>query len=481
MYRHCTVFLLLLFLSSFVFAHYGADEHDLGPELPKIIPAPDSIHNDSSIPADDEAVEQVESDRQHLVRKLREIEDLQLRITSKHDLLKRVQNLRHTVDEKVEHEKQVKEEEEHVQQNLQQAVQKKHDADQEREAIAEQRKRVEQLLERIHEEKSNFDQEYAKTDTERKKADADVRELTSERERLLAQVEALAGRFKEDGFHNWLERHVHTLPLLMKETILKTSNFVDPIIERVETAAELNEQITNETTEAITRYLPAIKNSPFYTGLIFYVILLIPLVCATWLVLKIRTRLSMLTVEHYLIAINLYFGILSVACAAMTVLGSTDILIIFRHRSQRMAETFMILHGFLFLVHLVLHGMTAYVSGAKKDFAQYICMSCVGLHFFVNAYKRTIFDQDPNIGAPAYIIYSTIFLYTLYDRGVYILEAAVKDRKADTSAFGTYPSDQPYKLPTTSSNGQGDRTVYFAGLPVFNAPSQSALDDAKTI
>lgn len=476
--RHLPLLLLsLCILLPLVLANYGRENKELAPDADQGLSVRD---DDASVRADDDAFHQVDSEREQLAKKLNEINSLRSKMYSKAELLKRVKALKEKLSVQVQQEGAVKEEETKAEESLRMAEQKKNATWDEKEHIAEERRHIEKLLEDLKTEKSNFEAAFAKMDAERKKTDARERELEMERERLMKKVEGLVTRFQDSGFHTWLERNVDVLPPIVKETILKTTNVFEPVWRGVDEAAELNEQLTNETTEAINQYLPAIKNSPFYTGLIFYIILLCPTVAAVWLVMKVRQRLSLLTVEHYLIAINLYFGILSVVCAVMTLLSRTDILIVFRHRSQHLAESFMILHGFIFVCHLVLHGMTAYVSGARKDFAQYICMSCVGLHFFMNAYKRTILNQDPNIGAPAYIVYATIFLYTLYDRGVYILEAAVKDRKADTSAFATYP-DQSYVAQNPGASKDNDTPVYFAGLPIFSGSTQSTLNDAKTI
>ncbi|PXF45880.1 hypothetical protein BWQ96_04315 [Gracilariopsis chorda] len=476
------VFLLLSALLGFALANYGRVEKDVGPPEEFSNLDSEKLVDDADIPADDEALENVEKESQELAEKLKEMEQLRSRIKSKNELLKRVQSLRTKLNDTVKLEEEAKEQEEKVEESVTKSMKKNNETYDEKEHIADQRRKIEQRTQKVVEEEKKFEVELARVEEERKRKEADEKELQLEQERLVKEVNALVSQFKDHGMHTWLEQNVKRFPPVIRETILKSSAVLNPVLDGVEGVAEINEQLTNETTEAITQYLPAIKNSPFYTGLIFYIILLCPLVAVIWLVMKVRARLSLMTIEHYLIAINMYFGILSLACAVMTMLGKTDILIVFRHRAQRLAESFMILHGFLFILHLVLHGITAYVSGSRKDFAQYIGISFVGLHFFTNAYKRTILDQDPNIGAPAYIVYATFFLYTLYDRGVHILEAAVKDDKANAAAFRTYAGSSSQNLPvTTASKEKRDTTVYFAGLPVFNGPAQMSLDDAKNI
>lgn len=481
MHRALLVSLLLSAFLSFVLADYGREEKDIGPPEELLGLDSEKSVDDADIPADDEALENVEKESQELAEKLKEMEHLRSRIKYKNELLKRVQSLRTKLNETEQLEEQAKEQEEKVEESVSQSMKKKNETYDAKEQIANERRQIEQKTHQVEEEDKKFEVELARVEQERKRKEADEKELQLEQERLVKEMNALLSQFKDHGMHTWLAQNVKRFPPVIRETIMKSSAVLNPVLDSVEGVAEINEQLTNETTEAITHYLPAIKNSPFYTGLIFYIILLCPLVAVIWLVMKIRARLSLMTIEHYLIAINMYFGILSLACALMTMVGKTDILIVFRHRAQRLAESFMILHGLLFIVHLVLHGITAYVSGSRKDFSQYIGISFVGLHFFTNAYKRTILDQDPNIGAPAYIVYAIFFLYTLYDRGVNVLEAAVKDDKSNVAGFRTYGSSSQNLPVTNASKEKRDSTVYFAGLPVFNGPAQMSLDDAKNI
>lgn len=440
--------------------------------------------DDKTVPVDDESMKKLLSERDNLAKKLSEMDTLRKRMAHKHELLRRVLDLKTRLEQSGDEEKRLREEESRMEESVKSAVMKRNANADERDSIARERHKVEKLLEELQSEKESSEIEYEKVTKERAYVDAQEKDLLEQKDKLEASVKELVEQFQQDGFHTWLKSNLDTLPPIFRETILKTSVALDPVIQGVEGASELNERLTSETTEAITRYLPMIRESPFYTGLIFYIILLFPTVAAFWLVARVRARLSLLTIEHYLITINLYFGAMSTVCTIMTLVSGTDILVVFRHRSRHIAESFMLFHGLLFIIHLVLHGMTAYVSGSRKDFAQYICISCVGLHFFLHAYKRAILDLDPNVGTTAYVIYAFIFWYMLYDRGVHIFQALASGRRTGVSAFGTFPNEDDLKADTPFSEPRDprrDTTVYFAGLPVFNGPSKSALSDAKTI
>lgn len=465
---------------------HAPDHHQRLAGAPRhVLPKPEEIVDDRDIRVDDRSLESLLWKQAELKQKLDDMNFLQKRMESKHELLKRVQRLKHQKQSTLSEEDRIKEAKERSAEEYNLALQKRNATNDERDSIARERRKLDKLLNELKAERGNTVAELQKMEDESKRANEKEANLKKEYDELMASLEGVVDKFRNDGFHTWLQQNLDAVPPVMRETILKTSSALNPLLDGVDEVASLNEKLTNETADVITRYVPGIKDSPFYTGLIFYMILLFPTVVALWLVLKVRARLSQLTVEHYLIALNLYFGSMSTVCAVMTITGGVDVLIVFRHRSLHVAEPFMLVHGLLFVVHLVMHGMTAYISGSRKDFAQYICMSCIGLHFFMHAYKRTILGQDPNIGGAAYVLYAGVFLYTLYDRGVHIIEAAINGRKSGVSEFGTYPSELHMKAdgtpPASGGEGASDSTVYFAGLPVFNRPSQTALNEAKTI
>lgn len=478
--RLCLVLFAALFYLAV--ADYGREEKDIGPPQPQKQNALEKRDDDGSIHADDASLERLNKEREELAGRLKRMDSLKARLKIKNQRLKHVQALRGTLKVATQRKEKGVEEEHLVAEGYRISLKKKNATWDEKEHIADERRAIQTNIEKVGKEQQKFDQELANIESKRKATETSEQELKAQHKQLIIQINALMHKFKDDGFQIWLQRNLEKLPPVAHQTVIKMTEALDPVLGGVKGVADINEHITRDTTDVITQLLPTVKANPFYTGLIFYIILLFPIVVVTWLVMKIRARLSMLTIEHYLIAINMYFGILSLVCTVMTLVGKTDILIIFRHRSQHLAETFMILHGFLFVIHLILHGITAYMSGSRRDYAQYVVVACIGLHFFMNAYKRTILNQDANVGAPAYIIYAVSFMYILYDRGVHILEAAVKDSKARISDFQTYPSISLQKLPISHPQSEGrDSTVYFAGLPVYNAPAQMSLEDAKNI
>lgn len=301
--------------------------------------------------------------------------------------------------------------------------------------------------------------------------------MEQEKDNALQKLKELGEDFKRKGLAQWIKYNSESLPTVVKGTVDKMA----PIITRVDQAVEANSHVTEVFMQRLGDLLPQIKKSPFYEGILFYILLLIPTVITAWLLLKVHARLSQLSVAHYVVAMNLYFGAMSILCLFMSLLSRNDILIVFRHRSKTTLELFMLLHALLFVVLLTLHAVISYVSKTSKDFGQLVSIFCVGLHFFVHAYKRTVLDQDPNIGAPAYFLYAIIFLYTLYDRGITIIEAAVND-DGDTISRASFATYAPAESgPVAQRSPSSKKVVYFAGLPVFSSPHGAPGNDAKSI
>lgn len=325
--------------------------------------------------------------------------------------------------------------------------------------IAEERKAIENDIVGSKNQLGQLQKALKEEEERKSNLDNDALRLAKEKEALVRKAQALAENFKMHGFETWMESNVNMFPDVVRATLFKTGNILEPLVEAVEEAAEVNERLTEEVAQQITQYIPLIRKSPFYSGILFYVILLFPLVLSVALVLRVNSRLFSVSVNHYIIVGNLYFGAMSVVCFFMSILSGTDILIVFQHRSSSTAETFMVVNAFLYLVHLFLHGLDSYTSKSKKTLGQLVCALSIGMHFYSHAYKRAILHQDPHIGAFAYFLYSGLFLYTLYDRGVDLIETQItrKNRFQYTNgdiSRGTQPlyGTRTYYHPATGAS-----------------------------
>ncbi len=432
--------------------------------------------DDNTLRADDNALLSLDNRMRNLDHEAQEMRKRRDAITHKLDMIRRVQRARSLLAiRKIEVIDAIKELESQKQ-SRESAKERLRATDAEKEDIAARRRAIEAGIRSEKEKAMTVKQRSELLASLQRDTEQQQKWMEKERDDAIAKLKALGQDFREKGFEQWITYNSESLPKIVKGTILKLT----PIAGGLESVADANNRLTEQVTARLHHLLPTIRQSPFYEGILFYFLLLCPTVVAAWLILKVHARLSQLSVAHYVVAINLYFGTMSVLCLFMSLLSHSDILIVFRHRSPSTLEAFMLLHALLFVLHLALHAVIAYVSKSSKDFGQLVSIFCVGLHFFVHAYKRTILNQDPNIGAPAYFLYAVIFLYTLYDRGITIIEAAVNDDKTVSRAsFATYAP--PGTGPIAQRCPESKKMVYFAGLPVFSSPHSGPVDDAKSI
>jgi len=238
---------------------------------------------------------------------------------------------------------------------------------------------------------------------------------------LTEQYVALVVKFKDRGMTNWVEMQAQQLPPLLQGTLLKTTHALGPLFEGFEEASNLNARVVDEVKERVQGYLPLVQSSPFYGGILFYVIILFPMVLFVSAAMKLNSRLKTMTISHYLVLSNLYFGVLSVLCLFMSYLSGADVLLVFHHRNESLEGTFVVVHGFFYVVHLGLHFLSAVTRRDGREVAQFLSMFIVGTHYFLHVYARAVLNEDPVMDLRAYVLYAAIFLFTLYVRVTMLL------------------------------------------------------------
>lgn len=243
---------------------------------------------------------------------------------------------------------------------------------------------------------------------------------------LTEQYVKLVVQFKDRGMTNWVEMQAQQLPPLIRGTLIKTTHALGPLFEGFEEASELNARVVDEVKERVQTYLPLVRSSPFYGGILFYIIILFPMVLFVSAAMKLNSRLKTMTISHYLVLSNLYFGVLSLLCLFMSYLSGADVLLVFHHRNESLEGTFVVLHGLFYLLHLGLHFLSALTRRDGREVAQFLSMFIVGTHYFLHVYARAVLNEDPVMDLRAYVLYAAIFLFTLYVRCTMLLPAKRK-------------------------------------------------------
>lgn len=243
---------------------------------------------------------------------------------------------------------------------------------------------------------------------------------------LTEQYVKLVVQFKDRGMTNWVEMQAQQLPPLIRGTLIKTTHALGPLFEGFEEASELNARVVDEVKERVQTYLPLVRSSPFYGGILFYIIILFPMVLFVSAAMKLNSHLKTMTISHYLVLSNLYFGVLSLLCLFMSYLSGADVLLVFHHRNESLEGTFVVLHGLFYLLHLGLHFLSALTRRDGREVAQFLSMFIVGTHYFLHVYARAVLNEDPVMDLRAYVLYAAIFLFTLYVRCTMLLPAKRK-------------------------------------------------------
>lgn len=243
---------------------------------------------------------------------------------------------------------------------------------------------------------------------------------------LTEQYVQLVLQFKDRGMTNWVEMQAKQLPPLVQGTLIKTTHALGPLFEGFEEASNLNARVVEEVKERVQTYMPLIRSSPFYGGILFYIIILFPMVLFVSAAMKLNSHLKTMTISHYLVLSNLYFGVLSLLCLFMSYLSGADVLLVFHHRNESLEGTFVVLHGLFYLLHLSLHFLSALTRRDGREVAQFLSMFIVGTHYFLHVYARAVLNEDPVMDLRAYVLYAAIFIFTLYVRCTMLLPAKRK-------------------------------------------------------
>uniref|UniRef100_A0A7S1TBH1 Uncharacterized protein n=1 Tax=Compsopogon caeruleus TaxID=31354 RepID=A0A7S1TBH1_9RHOD len=278
-------------------------------------------------------------------------------------------------------------------------------------SIAEGRRTVEQRLAKVKGDLPEVDEVLERVMAENRKAEIEAVEKNKEYQELLEQYTTLADQLKEHpGLEMWLNKRIQKLPPLVQATILKTSrDLVGPMISGIQDVATLNDQLSEEMSRSFDGILPAIRGSPFYRGILFYLILLFPLFLVSNVVHQIRKHLGRLTVAHHIFLSNLYFSVLFLVCFLMSASTRQVIFHVFRHRNEAGFEAFVLIHFILLLRHVALHLLLLSASRETQELAESFTVTVCALHFFVNVFKPTMVDRDPTSAIWNFAFYCIVF------------------------------------------------------------------------
>lgn len=241
--------------------------------------------------------------------------------------------------------------------------------------------------------------------------------LHQETEELSTSRNVILDKIQHLNMEDLIERHARGLPDAMAGALRKSAAVLVPFFDYLIIAADTNNRLVDHVGEEIDKYTHVnISASPFMSGVLFYCVLLVPVLTVVSFVRRIFDTSSRLTVSHYIIFGNLYFIIICLAnVIAALVLRDDPVNVMFR----KFEKTFVIGNLFLSIYyawHVIMLGLQAIYTLERRNISQFVATLTVGIHYFLFAWRRIFTDNAPLMYTFNYLVYGTIFCFILYER-----------------------------------------------------------------
>jgi len=207
-------------------------------------------------------------------------------------------------------------------------------------------------------------------------------------------------------------------PTLRGALITSTEAFV-PFFDTISVYVDANERLLDHVSDEIDRYTHFnVRRSPFVSGLLFYVVMLIPVVAITRFTLAVLRSTRNYSVSFLIMIGSAYFLILSTAGAILNLIFRVDPMIVLSgaglHRTRFLM--FLIMLSVLFGWNVGLLIMQTLASPDSRNGSQLIATVAIGFHFFMFVPRKTFLKELPDVRSHSYLIYATIFSFIVLER-----------------------------------------------------------------
>lgn len=235
-------------------------------------------------------------------------------------------------------------------------------------------------------------------------------ELSTSRNVIMDKIQHLS-------MEDLIERHARGLPEAMAGALRKSAAAVIPFFDYLMIAADTNNRLVDHVGAEIDKYTHVnISQSPFMSGILFYCVMLIPLVTFISFVRRVFDSSSNLTVSHYIILGNFYFVIMCLVNLVAAVFLKGDPMTVLFRRFERTFIIGNLILSIYYAWHVVMLGLQAVYTLEKRNISQFTATLSVGIHYFLFAWRRVFTDNAPMMYTFNYMVYGTIFSFILYER-----------------------------------------------------------------
>uniref|UniRef100_A0A7S1TIH8 Uncharacterized protein n=2 Tax=Compsopogon caeruleus TaxID=31354 RepID=A0A7S1TIH8_9RHOD len=235
-------------------------------------------------------------------------------------------------------------------------------------------------------------------------------ELDMKKQELLKKLEL-------SGLDHYFDAYSKELNPVLKGVVIKSSEVITPFLHSITFVADTNNRLVEHVSSEIDSMVHLnVKQSPFISGLLFYCIILIPVLPLSMLVVQIIKTTINLTVSHFVLFGSVYLFLLSLLFGVSSLFTSGEPTDLFRRRHGGLFIFSMLFLSFLYVMYVLLIAMQSLSSKNSRDSSQLVAVIVVGLHFFWFAWKPSILDQEIRILPFAYYIYATMLGFIIYER-----------------------------------------------------------------
>lgn len=232
---------------------------------------------------------------------------------------------------------------------------------------------------------------------------------------VLRQRKNITSNFLRHGLEHWVDNSLSksVSPFVKDAVVQGTAQFVEPVLEGIERLANANEQLNTRVSAEIEDRV-SIVDTPFYSGFIAYIVVLIPVVLTTSMILRLKRQILHMKPEHFTVIGNVYFGLMSLGWYTTTSLFSIDISIALRRSHSWIFQLLMTAHVLCYLLLMSLHFCVAMQTKKPTAMLHLMILLSIGLHFMIQQFHHSSQVQMSQANKTAYLVYTLLFGFILY-------------------------------------------------------------------
>ncbi|KAA8497689.1 hypothetical protein FVE85_5274 [Porphyridium purpureum] len=243
------------------------------------------------------------------------------------------------------------------------------------------------------------------------------RDMILEEQKLLTQHAKLEKVLKTASVDKYVTAHSEGLPPSIRSALLSSAEAIVPFFDTLSFAVSANDQLVDQVSAELSRVTRInVRGLPFAGGILFYLLVLIPVITATRLGLSILRSSRKLSVSHYILFGDVYFFLLATVFAAFQSLGWIHVssLLTGQHRGRVLFMLFGLIT--YFFCHLWMLTLQSIVSRTRDNVSQLVATLAVGTHFTIFILQKALTRQAVDVRTSSLYVYATMFLLMAADR-----------------------------------------------------------------